>query len=398
MTEPSILFLDQTGALGGGELALRDVAVPYRDRCRVVLFADGPLRGLLEAEGIAVTSLDGAGPGAGRSAGLAAVRRESGPLTALAGWPAYADVVRRVSGLAREHDLLYANSQKALLVGAAASRLTGVPLVSHLHDILAPAHFSALNRWLSVTAANRACRAVIADSAATAEAFVTAGGRADKVEVVHYGFHPPPPVAPGRRASVRAELGIEPGAFVVGHVGRLSPWKGQDILIRALARVPEAVGVIVGRALFGEDELARTLPQLGARLGVADRLVFAGFRSDVVDVMRACDVVVHSSTSPEPFGRVIVEAMLAGVPSVAARAGGPCEIIDNGRTGWLTEPGDDVALADRLIACRDDPDGRLAVARAGAVDAAERFTMTAMWEGIDRVVEAAAGRSVEPGP
>lgn len=400
MNEPSVLFLDQTGALGGGELALRDVVRPYRARCRVVLFTDGPLRGLLEEDGVPVTSLgpgpgvaDGSG-GSGAGRGLASIRRESGPIRALAAAPAYLRLVRGVAAMAREHDLVYANSQKAMLVGAAAARLAGVPLVSHLHDILSPAHFSTLNRRLSVMTANRFCRRIIADSTATAEAFVAAGGRADKVEVVYYGFESPPPPASGQRASTRAELGVGPDDFVVGHIGRLSPWKGQDILIRALARVPHAVGVIVGEALFGEDELARTLPELGASLGLADRLRFTGFRADVVDVMRACDVVVHSSTSPEPFGRVIVEAMLAGVPVVAARAGGPCEIIDDGRTGWLTEPGDEAALAERISALADDPSTRSAVASRGAAEAAERFTMEAMHAGIARVIESATSANV----
>ncbi len=348
-----------------------------------------------------VTSL-GPGPastaGAGGWRGLASIRRESGPIRALAAGPAYIDLVRRVATMARGHDLLYANSQKALLVGAAAARLAGVPLVSHLHDILSPAHFSTLNRRLSVTAANRSCRRVIADSTATAEAFIAAGGRPHKVEVVYYGFEPPPPARPERRVSTRAELGVGPDEFVVGHVGRLSPWKGQDVLIRALARVPDAVGVIVGEALFGEDELARTLPELGASLGLTDRLRFTGFRSDIVEVMRACDVVVHSSTSPEPFGRVIVEAMLAGVPVVASRAGGPCEIIDDGRTGWLTEPGDDVALAERISALADDPSTRLAVAEAAAAEGAERFTMEAMHAGIARVIEAATAATASQEP
>jgi len=403
LSEPSILFLDQTGALGGGELALRDVVRPYRDRCRVVLFADGPLRVLLEEDEVPVTSLGpdpSSADGSDNDSGLASIRRESGPIRALAAGPAYVALVRRIAAMAKDHDLLYANSQKALLVGAAAARLSGVPLVSHLHDILTPDHFSALNRRLSVTAANRSCRRVIADSNATAEAFVAAGGRADRVEVVYYGFESPPPARPQRRASIRAELGIGPERFVVGHIGRLSPWKGQDVLIRALARVQDAVGVVVGEALFGEDELARTLPELGARLGLADRLIFTGFRDDVVDLMRACDVVVHSSTAPEPFGRVIVEAMLAGVPVVAAGAGGPCEIIDDGRTGWLTEPGDEAALAHRISALADDAPTRQAVADAAAAEAARRFSMASMHTGIARVIETAtgggAGRSEGP--
>ncbi|MEL6985833.1 MAG: glycosyltransferase, partial [Actinomycetota bacterium] len=187
MSGRSILFLDQTGALGGGEFALRDVVQPHRANSRVVLFADGPFRELLEADGVAVTVLE---PGGATGRALA-IRRESGPLSALTTGPALLSLARQVADLARDHDLLYANSQKASLVGAAASRLSGVPLVIHLHDLLIPDHFRALHRRLSVAAANRA-RRVIADSAATATAFVAAGGRADRVDVVHYGFPTPP--------------------------------------------------------------------------------------------------------------------------------------------------------------------------------------------------------------
>lgn len=398
MSGRSILFLDQTGAPGGGELALRDVVQPYRDGGRVALFADGPFRSMLEADGLAVTVLDGGDTGAGgdtdtggdRAGRALAVRRESGPLRALAAGPAVLALVGQVAALARGHDLIYANSQKASLVGALASRRTGVPLVVHLHDLLIPAHFRSLHRRVSVVAANRA-RRVIADSAATGAAFVAAGGRADRVDVVHYGFPVPPPVGPVRLASLRAELGIDQNAFVVAHVGRLSPWKGQDVFLRALARVPEANGLIVGEPLFGEDELTHSLPELAAQLGVADRVVFTGFRSDVADLLQASDLLVHSSTSPEPFGRVIVEGMVAGVPVVAARAGGPLEIIDDGRTGWLTEPGDVGALADRIQRALADPAGRRTVARAGAASAGRRFTLEAMHAGIAESIERAIG-------
>ncbi len=395
MSSPRILFLDHTGALGGGELSLRDVVGPYRDRSRVLLFADGPFRQLLEADGIAVEVMDDGGPG------IDAVRRDSGPMAGLRAGPALIGLARRVATIAGDHDLVYANSQKAALVGAVATRLSRTPLVTHLHDILTADHFGRLNRRLSVTSANTTCRRVIADSQATADAFVAAGGRSSLVRVVHYGFAPPDlgpselgPAGGDRgddRASLRAELGLAPDAFVVGHVGRLSPWKGQDVFIRALARVPEATGLIVGSALFGESDVEPRLRALAAELGVADRVVLTGFRPDPARVMAASDLVVHSSTSPEPFGRVIVEAMLVGRPVVAARAGGPLEIIDDGRTGWLTEPGDDVALADRIDACRRDPDGRDRVARAGREAAAGRFTLDAFHRGIAAVVDEAIG-------
>ncbi|MEM9565684.1 MAG: glycosyltransferase [Actinomycetota bacterium] len=389
--DPRVLFLDQTGALGGGELALRDIVGPYRRQGRVVLFADGPLRRLLDGDGTTVEVLGG-----GPAGDLRRVRRESGPLAGLVAAPELLRLARRVRTSAAAHDVLYANSQKALLVGALAAAPRRTPLVWHLHDILAPEHFSLANVRLAVTVANAAGAHVVADSSATARAFVSAGGRADRVRVVHYGFAPPDPVpahvAAADRAAVRAGLGLDDRAFVAANVGRLSPWKGQDVFVRALARVPGAIGLIVGEALFGEDDVEPSLRALADGLGIGDRVVFAGFRSDPGRVMAASDLVVHSSTAPEPFGRVIVEAMLAGTPVVAAAAGGPCEIVDDGRTGWLVEPGDPVALADRIEHRRRHPDEATGLAAAAAADARSRFTLEAMHEGIRRVVDEALAR------
>ena len=387
MSGPRILFLDQTGALGGGELALRDIVRPYRTDSRVVLFADGPFRALLEGDGVEVVV---ATSRSGRS--LGPVRRESGPLPAALALPHVVDLAGRVATLAGDHDLIYANSQKAAVVGALAAVRSGRPLIVHLHDILTADHFSRVNRWLAVTASNRGAAAVIADSAATGRAFVAAGGRPDLVEVVHYGFAPVPGFErPEARSAARArvvdELDLTPDGYLVGHIGRLSPWKGQDVFIRALARVPDAVGLIVGSALFGEDEIEPGLRRLAEEVGVPDRLVLTGFRADPARIMAACDLVVHSSTAPEPFGRVIVESMLVGTPVVAARAGGPCEIIDEGRTGWLTEPGDDRALAARIEACAADPVTSARVASAARSMAEDRFDLATMQRSIARVID-----------
>ena len=386
-----LLFLDQTGALGGGELALLDVVRPYRDRCEVVLFDDGPFRERLEAEGVPVTVV---------RAGVGAVRRESGPARVLSTAPRLAALAARIAATARGRSLVYANSQKALLVGAVAATSARVPLVFHLHDILVEQHFSRLNRRLSVVAANRCCRRVIADSEATARAFVAAGGRSDLVEVVHYGFEPVPVdnVSDAVRASIRSQWGIDHDAFLVGHFGRLSPWKGQDVFLRALARCPDAVGMVVGAALFGEHEIEPGLRRLAADLGINDRVVFTGFQDDVLPLMAACDLTVHSSVAPEPFGRVIVESMLVGTPVVAAGVGGPLEIIDEGVTGWFTAPGDDVELSKRLGACRHQPAEVAQVGEAARRAATRRFSAAAMHDAIARIVSEVVGSEAFSAP
>jgi glycosyltransferase involved in cell wall biosynthesis len=128
----------------------------------------------------------------------------------------------------------------------------------------------------------------------------------------------------------------------------LAPWKGQHVALRALAELPEAACVIAGSALFGEDDYARSLHKLASDFGLVDRVRFLGHRDDVPSLMRGVDAVVHPSIDPEPFGRTLVEAMLARRPVVAANAGAVPEILDDGKAGWLVPPNDPVALAAAL--------------------------------------------------
>jgi glycosyltransferase involved in cell wall biosynthesis len=136
-------------------------------------------------------------------------------------------------------------------------------------------------------------------------------------------------------------------------VGRIAPWKGQHVFLEAFARAfggGNEVAVVVGDAMFGEAEVAygRGLREMTQTLGIADRVEFAGFRRDVWAELARMDVFVHASVSPEPFGQVIVEAMLAGVPVIASAAGGPAEILTNGVDGLLYPPGDVDALVEAL--------------------------------------------------
>jgi glycosyltransferase involved in cell wall biosynthesis len=215
----------------------------------------------------------------------------------------------------------------------------------HLHDILSADHFSGINRRLIVSLANRA-EAVVANSLATAEAFQSNGGKKDLVRVIPNGFEISRFRAPLR--SPELPDSVPPGDFpLVGSFGRITRWKGQDVLIKALAELPGVHGLIVGGALFtAEDRIFREeIRKLAADLGVADRVHFVGFCRDIVPLLFRIDLVVHCSTSPEPFGRVIVEAMLAGRPVVAAKAGGALEIVKDHETGLLVEPSDSHALA-----------------------------------------------------
>jgi glycosyltransferase involved in cell wall biosynthesis len=370
-----ILFLDQSGNLGGAELCLVDIAKPWRDNCLVTLFADGPFKTLLDREHIPAQVLGTSG---------IKVRKESSLLQGLNSLGQLIPLALKVAQLSRDCDLIYANTQK----GAMASLLSRRPLVYHLHDILSLEHFSATNLRLAVMLANRFASLVIANSEATQSAFVTAGGNPTRVNVVYNGFESTPYVNCRKdRASLREQLGVESN-FVVGHFSRLSPWKGQHVLVDALLRCPEdVVAVFVGDALFGEQDYATQLHQQIDALGLNHRVKFLGFRSDIPELMAACDLVAHTSTAPEPFGRVIVEAMLCQCPVVAAAAGGAVELVEHKQTGWLCPPGDSKALAEIITTCRNQPEQVAAIAQQAYNLALQRFEIMKINQQIQRLLE-----------
>jgi glycosyltransferase involved in cell wall biosynthesis len=374
-----ILYVDQTGQLGGGELALLPWIIENSAGACVALFEDGPFRTLLEDRGVAVEVL--------ALKTLKNVRRESSMVPVLLAVPGFISLYRRLAKLASGFEVLYANSQKAFLVAAMAKRRKQ-PLVWHLRDILTGEHFHPLLRKIAVFAGNRYASIIIANSHATADSFIAAGGRRDKIWVIHDGISPQP--FDSIHSSSLEALGREVGSDTrptIGIFGRLSPWKGQHILLEALSGIPEAHVVLVGDALFGETEYAETLRARASQPDIAGRVHFLGFRRDIPGLMKSMDLIVHTSTAPEPFGLVIVEAMLARKPVIATRGGGPAEIIMDGTNGLLVSPGSVLELrvaiqrllADSVLANR--------LGQAGRSRAEEAFSQGALFEGISGLLQ-----------
>ena len=131
------------------------------------------------------------------------------------------------------------------------------------------------------------------------------------------------PSATGRGGA--RELGVPADAPCLGIAGNIQEWKGQHVLVEAMAsspRSPDVHCVIVGGVHRAGEGYAASCSARIAALGLAQRVHFIGFRDDIPDVMNAWDVVVHASVRPEPFGRVILEGMLLGKPVIATAAGG----------------------------------------------------------------------------
>jgi glycosyltransferase involved in cell wall biosynthesis len=384
-TMPSVLFVDQSGQLGGAEFALLQLAGSCTARSEVVLLSDGPFRARLEALGARVQVLNDA-----RVSGI--VRQTSG-LNCLRVVPGILRQVRAIAARARTFDVLFLNTQKALVLGALGKPLHRKPVIWYQHDILTREHFGRVQlsviKWLVRLAVDQ----VVANSQASKRSLIALTGiAADSVPVIYNGIDADAfnRIDGSDMAALRTRLGLPEHAWLAGLFGRLAPWKGQHIALEAMARLPGVHLVLVGAPLFGEDAYAQRLHVQAEALGVADRVHFAGFQDDVPAWMKAMDMILHTSTEPEPFGRVIVEGMAAARPVIAAAAGGVTEIVRHRRNGWLVKPGDVAALADAIGALRADPAMAQRLADQALADVQTEFSVDQYSQRMMQAIERAA--------
>ncbi|TKC87811.1 glycosyltransferase [Trinickia terrae] len=387
---PKVLAVDQTGLLGGAELSLLEIARNLKESMEVVLFGDGPFRIALEEAGVDVDVLD--------VPALHGVSKSGGGLPKMRTLGGLASLVRETAKRAREADIIYANTQRAMVVGAIAGRLSRRPVVWHLRDIVSAEHFGGVQRTIIKWASKLGVDHVIANSGASAREFAAlTGASKDRVDVVFNGISEAPFAALDEVASaeLRARFNLPLDAFLVGAYSRLASWKGQHVLLEAIASNAGMHAVLVGAPLFGEDAYEAQLRAYVEAHGIADRVHFLGFQRDVAACMKAVDVVAHTSITPEPFGRVIVEGMLAKRPVVASRAGGVVEIVEDGVNGVLCEPGDAQALARTLAELQADAQLRARLVENGLASARSRFGTRIYVQSVERVLAGVAGKWVK---
>jgi glycosyltransferase involved in cell wall biosynthesis len=360
-----IVYVDHVARLSGGEIALvRALAALGSDvDAHVILGEHGPLVDSLREVGASVEVLPM--PVAAREVRKDSVQPGTLRLKAVAASLQYVRTLRR---RLRElqPDVVHTNSLKAALYGGVAGRLSGIPVIWHIRDRIAPDYLPTAAVQMVRLGSRIVPKAVIANSQATLGTLPVPRRGVVVTNTVVYD--------PIRRAEHTSQTGG--GPFRVGIVGRLAPWKGQDVFLESFARAfpdDETEAWVVGAAMFGEDGYADTLHSQARRLGIGDRVVFRGFREDVWAELSQIHLLVHCSLIPEPFGQVVVEGMAAGVPVIAADAGGPAEIITNNVDGILTVPGDVAALAAAMRRVHDD-DALRRVLVSGGLARAEHYS------------------------
>jgi glycosyltransferase involved in cell wall biosynthesis len=255
------------------------------------------------------------------------------------------------------------------LAGILAAKLLRVPCVAHLRDF---EEIHPVTRFYA-----RLIDHHIAISSAIRQNLLDLGVPAEKISIVHDAIDPTV-FASGESKDFHGEFGLAAGTPIFGIFGRIVPWKGIIEFVQA-ARVvcdgvPNAVAFIVGHVSDGDQHYLRKVRQLVKELGLEDRVIFTGYRSDVPYLMNCMDVVVHASVRPEPFGMVIIEGMLMGKPVVATKAGGPLDIVLDGETGFLVEPADPPALAEKIMLLLSRPDLRESMGSKGRARIVEHFS------------------------
>jgi glycosyltransferase involved in cell wall biosynthesis len=193
----------------------------------------------------------------------------------------------------------------------------------------------------------------------------------------------------GKREAARSALGLPSTALVGICVGRLTPQKGQDLLLNAFVEVRRTVPS--SRLLLVGDGAHRAeYEELSRRLGLGDAVQFLGVRADVPELLRAADLLVLPSRH-EGFGLVLAEAMACGTPVVAARIGPVPEIVDDGETGRLFAPEDTKGLAAAVRDLLVDPEMRRRLGARGRREAEARFSLPRMVSRLESLYAAVAG-------
>jgi glycosyltransferase involved in cell wall biosynthesis len=277
--------------------------------------------------------------------------------------------------------IVHTHSSKAGILGRAAARLAGVPIVVHsihgygFHDGQRPAVrrlYVALER-----AAARWTDAFIAVAEENRRTGIALGlFPPERCEVIRSGIAIDAyRCRPEARAAARAALGVPPGAPLVGMIACLKPQKAPEDFVAVAARVRAALPE-ARFFLAGDGERRQAVEAAARAAGLDGAFQLLGWRRDVPELLAALDVLVLTSRW-EGLPRVLPQAMAAGRPVVATNVNGAPEAVRDGVTGYLVPPGDIAGLADRVIALLRDPATREAMGRAARA-AVHEFDATEM--------------------
>jgi len=195
--------------------------------------------------------------------------------------------------------------------------------------------------------------------------------------------------SPEQREIIRQEFKVDKEKFFIGMVGNIDYWKGQLILVKAIHLITKKFNnikvVLVGKTAIGADKYENDIRTYISDNGLKDIILLTGYRSDIPALLNAFDIFVHASVEPEPFGRVILEAMAMKKPIVATNSGGTAEQLVNGESGLLVPMGDEHAMAHAISTYLVDMKHAEQIGFNGWLRLKENFSIQRMVEGVEAV-------------
>ena len=272
-----------------------------------------------------------------------------------------------------------------------AAKIMCIPCICHVHAYYKPTHFD--------TFFNKFVDYLIFISNDVANEYIRNRCIRNKAVIIHNGVDMTLYKNKYEIEIIRKELGVKTDDFLVCIVGRIVSWKGHKYFIKAISQVadiiPDIKGIIIGdieEDYYGQQEsYSRELLTLIEELKINEKIKFTGFRSDVPRLISAMDIMVHASSSPEPFGLVIIEGMAAGKPVIATAKGGVLDIIEDGINGILVPCKDSKLMAKAIQKIYHDKKLSKKIGNAARKQIIEKFTIEHQVAAIEKVYESLLG-------
>jgi glycosyltransferase involved in cell wall biosynthesis len=275
-----------------------------------------------------------------------------------------------------------------------AAFLAGVPCIVHERGL--NPHY----RWSDLWGARRVAL-VVPMSRWIQDHMVERGLSPDNIRVMYDGLDPETIRADRSPEAIRAEYGIRPDQPVVGIVGNVREWKGQETVVRALIEVVkthrELVCFFIGASTAEDVAYVERLNRLIADAGIQANVRFTGYQNDPASFIRTMGFVMHASVQPEPFGMVVLEAMAQHKAVIGSRAGGVIEMVVEGETGYTFPPGHWQTLASQMLELLGAPAKADQMGEAGYARLINHFTMQRYMDEIHRTYRAVLAGEPVPG-
>ncbi|MDM9508306.1 glycosyltransferase family 4 protein [Klebsiella pneumoniae] len=362
------IFVDHTSRIGGAQLSLFDIALYLKENSSVLLFGDGEFYKMLQDKNVDVKLYD-------LEKILYPLKRDVSILKVCKSAFSLALRLFTIRKLLKQYDIVYTNSFKSYVISSLS--LLGIKrkVILHLRDALTKDNFSPIVIKTVINFTKIFHTNVIANSSYTKECFVSSGGNSKQCTVILNAVN-------SNEFLDISEIDFHGEYLNILSLGRISPWKGQHIVIEAIKDLEFVKLRIVGSANFGEDDYFNYLKKLVSDYNLQHRVEFCPFSLDIKDHLSWCSVFIHSSTSPEPVGRDVDEGMLAGRVVIATDSGGVPEIINNESYGILVPPGDITRLNKAINDIYLDKDKYKIVANKGKEKAIKDFSLPVLYTNI----------------